>query len=386
MVAMGCKYLRICHLNNCATGVATQDKNLRDKHFIGQPEMVMNYFKFVAEDTRRWLAKLGVKNLVDLIGRTDLLVRLPGQTEKQASLDLSRLLTNDLVPAEMDRYCHVPRNPPADKGELAEQMVRDILPAIEGKNGGIFNYKVKNFNRSIGARLSGEIAKRYGNQGMADAPINLRLSGSIGQSWGVWNAGGLNMHLVGEANDYVGKGMAGGKLVVVPPPGSTFKSQETAIIGNTCLYGATGGKLFAAGTAGERFGVRNSGAHAVIEGAGDHCCEYMTGGLVTVLGRTGHNFGAGMTGGFAYVLDQDKDFVDKYNHELVEVHRMRAEGMEEHRSHLRSVLEEYVQETGSAWGKHILANYMDFIRKFWLEKPKTAVLKSLLSDVTLNPQ
>jgi glutamate synthase (NADPH/NADH) large chain len=386
MVAMGCKYLRICHLNNCATGVATQDKNLRDKHFIGQPEMVMNYFKFVAEDTRRWLAKLGVKNLVDLIGRTDLFVRLKGQTEKQASLDLSRLLTNDLVPKEMDRYCHVPRNPPADKGELAEQMVRDILPAIEGKNGGIFNYKVKNFNRSIGARLSGEIAKRYGNQGMADAPINLRLTGSIGQSWGVWNAGGLNMHLSGEANDYVGKGMAGGKLVVVPPTGSTFKSQETAIIGNTCLYGATGGKLFAAGTAGERFGVRNSGCHAVIEGAGDHCCEYMTGGMVTVLGRTGHNFGAGMTGGFAYVLDEDKDFVDKYNHELVEVHRMRAEGMEEHRSHLRSVIEEYVQETGSAWGKHILANYMDFIRKFWLVKPKTAVLKSLLSDVTLNPQ
>jgi glutamate synthase (NADPH/NADH) large chain len=386
MVAMGCKYLRICHLNNCATGVATQDKNLRDKHFIGQPEMVMNYFKFVAQDTRQWLAKLGMRNLVDLIGRTDLLTRLPPQTEKQASLDLSRLLTNDYIPADKERYCHVPRNPPQDKGELAEQMVRDILPAIENKTGGIFNYKVKNYNRSIGARLSGEIARRYGNQGMADAPLNLRLNGSIGQSWGVWNAGGLNMHLVGEANDYVGKGMAGGKLVVVPPPGSTFKSQDTAIIGNTCLYGATGGKLFAAGTAGERFGVRNSGAYAVVEGAGDHCCEYMTGGLVTVLGRTGHNFGAGMTGGFAYVLDLDKDFVDKYNHELVEVHRMRTEGMEEYRSHLRSVIEEYVQETDSAWGRHILTNYMDFIRKFWLVKPKAAVLKLLLSDVTLNPQ
>jgi glutamate synthase (NADPH/NADH) large chain len=386
MVALGCKYLRICHLNNCATGVATQDKGLRDKHFIGQAEMVMNYFKFVAQDTRQWLAKLGVRNLVDLIGRTDLLTRLPGQTEKQASLDLSRLLTNDLVPAEKDRFCQVSRNPPYDKGELAEQMVQDILPAIENKLGGIFHYNVKNFNRSIGARLSGEIAKRYGNQGMADAPINLRLTGSIGQSWGVWNAAGLNMHLVGDANDYVGKGMAGGKLVVVPPPGSTFKSQETSIIGNTCLYGATGGKLFAAGTAGERFAVRNSGAHAVIEGAGDHCCEYMTGGLVTVLGRTGHNFGAGMTGGFAYVLDEDKDFVDKYNHELVEVHRMRAEGMEEHRSHLRAVIEEYVQETGSEWGKHILANYMDFIRKFWLVKPKAAILKSLLVDVTSNPQ
>jgi glutamate synthase (NADPH) large chain len=386
MVALGCKYLRICHLNNCATGVATQNKQLREEHFIGQAEMVMNYFRFVAQDTRQWLAKLGISKLVDLIGRTDLLVRLPAQTEKQAGLDLGRLLDNDYIPADKERYCNVLSNPPSDKGELAEQMVRDILPAIDNKTGGIFNYKVKNYNRSIGARLSGEIARRHGNQGMADAPINLRLNGSIGQSWGVWNAGGLNMHLVGEANDYVGKGMAGGKLVVVPPPGSTFKTQDTSIIGNTCLYGATGGKLFASGTAGERFGVRNSGAHAVVEGAGDHCCEYMTGGLITVLGRTGHNFGAGMTGGFAYVLDLDKDFVDKYNHELVEVHRMRIEGMEEYRSHLRSVIEEFVQETGSAWGQHILDNYMDFVRKFWLVKPKAASLKMLLSDVTSNPQ
>src|SRR5690606_30671906 len=168
--------------------------------------------------------------------------------------------------------------------------------------------------------------------------------------------------------------------------GSVFKSQETAIIGNTCLYGATGGKLFAAGIAGERFGVRNSGAHAVVEGAGDHCCEYMTGGHVTVLGHVGYNFGAGMTGGFAYVLDLDKDFVDRYNHELVEVHRIRLEGMEEYRNHLRMVLAEYVEETGSEWGRHILDNYIDFLRKFWLVKPKAASLGMLLSDVTQNPQ
>jgi glutamate synthase (NADPH) large chain len=386
MVALGCKYLRICHLNNCATGVATQNKELRDEHFIGQAEMVMNYFQFVAQDTRIWLAKLGITRLVDLIGRTDLLVRLPAQTEKQANLNFEHLLSNSSISEDKERYCHITRNPPQDKGELAEQMVAEILPAIEHKTGGIFNYRVKNYNRSIGARLSGEIAKRYGNNGMADAPINLRLNGSIGQSWGVWNAGGLNMHLTGEANDYVGKGMAGGKLVVVPPPASSFKSQETAIIGNTCLYGATSGKLFAAGTAGERFAVRNSGAFAVVEGAGDHCCEYMTGGLVTVLGRVGHNFGAGMTGGFAYVLDLDKDFVDKYNHELVEVHRIRQEGMEEYRNHLRMVIQEYVQETGSAWGRHILDNFTDFLRKFWLVKPKAASLKMLLNDVTLNPQ
>jgi glutamate synthase (NADPH/NADH) large chain len=383
MVALGCKYLRICHLNNCATGVATQDQRLRNKHFIGQAEMVMNYFRFVAQDTRQWLARLGITRLTDIIGRTDLLERLPAQTEKQANLDFSRLFHNDLIPDTMDRFCVDDRNVPQDKGELAEQMVQDILPAIEGKSGGIFNYRVQNFNRSIGARLSGEIARRYGNQGMADAPINLRLSGSCGQSFGVWNAGGLHMHLTGDANDYVGKGMAGGKLVLVPPAGSSFKTQDTSIIGNTCLYGATGGKLFASGMAGERFGVRNSGAHAVVEGVGDHCCEYMTGGLITVLGRTGHNFGAGMTGGFAYVLDLDKDFVDKYNHELVEVHRIRMEGMEEYRNHLRSVIEEFVIETGSAWGKHILENYMDYTRKFWLVKPKAASLKMLLNDVTV---
>jgi len=383
MVALGCKYLRICHLNNCATGVATQDKRLRDRHFIGQAEMVMNYFRFVAQDTRQWLARLGISKLTDIIGRTDLLEKLEPQTEKQANLDFSRLFHNDLIPGDMDTFCVTERNVPQDKGELAEQMVSEILPAIENRSGGIFNYRVQNFNRSIGARLSGEIAQRYGNQGMADSPVNLRLSGSCGQSFGVWNAGGLNMHLTGDANDYVGKGMAGGKLVVVPPPGSTFKTQDTSIIGNTCLYGATGGRLFASGMAGERFGVRNSGAHAVVEGVGDHCCEYMTGGLVTVLGRTGHNFGAGMTGGFAYVLDLDKDFVDKYNHELVEVHRIRAEGMEEYRHHLRSVIEEFVIETGSEWGKHILENFMDFTRKFWLVKPKAANLKMLLNDVTV---
>jgi glutamate synthase (NADPH/NADH) large chain len=385
MVAMGCKYLRICHLNNCATGVATQDHTLREKHFIGEAEMVMNYFKFVAQDTRQWMARLGVKNLVDLIGRTDLFELLEPQTEKQANIDLSRLLHNDHIPVDKDQYCKTSRNEPLDKGLLAEQMVKDMLPAIENKSGGIFNYEVQNFNRSIGARISGEIAKRYGNNGMTDAPINIRLTGCVGQSFGVWNAGGLNMTLAGDANDYVGKGMAGGKLVIVPPPGSSFKTQDTSIIGNTCLYGATGGKLFVSGRAGERFAVRNSGVHAVVEGVGDHCCEYMTGGLITVLGSTGHNFGAGMTGGFAYVLDLDKTFADKYNHELIEIYRIRQEGMEEYRHHLRGVIAEFVAETGSAWGQEILDDYVDYLRKFWLVIPKESNMKGLLDNVeTLN--
>jgi glutamate synthase (NADPH/NADH) large chain len=380
MVALGCKYLRICHLNNCATGVATQDKTLREEHFIGLPEMVMNYFKFIARETREIMAKLGVRSMAELIGRTDLLEILEGNTSKQRKLNLKPLVTTAGLEGK-PQYCIAPRNEPFDKGELAEQMVRDCLSAIENKTGGEFHYTVKNVNRSIGARLSGEIAKRHGNQGMADSPITLRLTGTAGQSFGVWNAGGLHMYLEGDANDYVGKGMTGGKLVIAPPKGSRFKSNETTIIGNTCLYGATGGKLFAAGLAGERFAVRNSGAHAVVEGVGDHGCEYMTGGCVTVLGTTGLNFGAGMTGGLAYVLDLDNGFVDRYNHELIDIHRIGTEAMDPYRAHLREIIEEYVRETGSAWGQHILDHFSDYAEKFWLVKPKAASLSELLDTL-----
>jgi glutamate synthase (NADPH/NADH) large chain len=234
--------------------------------------------------------------------------------------------------------------------------------------------------------VSGEIARQHGNQGMSAAPITFRFNGTAGQSFGVWNAGGLNLYLQGDANDYVGKGMTGGKLVIAPPPGSSFQTQESAIVGNTCLYGATGGKLFAAGTAGERFAVRNSGAHAVVEGTGDHCCEYMTGGFVCVLGKTGYNFGSGMTGGFAYVLDLDNSFVDLVNHELVEIQRISSEAMEAYRSHLESVLREYVEETASTWGANLIENLDDYLRKFWLVKPKAASLKSLLTSTRANPQ
>ena len=276
-------------------------------------------------------------------------------------------------------FCQVSSNDPFDKGEKAEKMVAAILPAIESQSGGEFSFAVTNCDRSIGARLSGVIARRYGNNGMEENPVVLRLSGTAGQSFGVWNAGGLHMYLEGDSNDYVGKGMAGGKLVVYPPRNSEYKSQETSIIGNTCLYGATGGRLFAAGIAGERFGVRNSGCHAVVEGAGDHCCEYMTGGTITVLGPTGVNFGAGMTGGFAYVLDQDRSFIDKYNSELVEIHRVSAEYMEPYRNYLRSNISEFVEETGSEWGAHLLENFADYVGKFWLVKPKAADLDRLLS-------
>jgi glutamate synthase (NADPH/NADH) large chain len=380
MIAMGCKYLRICHLNNCATGVATQDNILRADFYKGEVEWVMNYFKFIAEDVRNVLASLGMRKLTDVIGRTDLLQTLEGHTSKQQSLDLSALLSNTDIVSDKPQFCTEPFNAPFDKGELAEQMVKDALSAIENQSRGEFSYAVRNIHRSIGARLSGEIAVRHGNLGMESNPITLKLTGTAGQSFGVWNAGGLHMYLEGDANDYVGKGMAGGKLVIHPPKGSQFKSHETAIIGNTCLYGATGGKLFAAGLAGERFGVRNSGCHTVVEGVGDHGCEYMTGGLVTVLGKTGINFGAAMTGGFAYVFDEENLFSDRINQD-VDIQRIVPEHMEAHRNHLREVIEEFVKETGSERGQHILDNFADCIGKFWIVKPKAAALESLLEDL-----
>ena len=381
MVALGCKYLRICHLNNCATGVATQDKGLREHHFIGLPEMVMNYFRFVAQETREWLARLGVHSLTDLIGRTDLLEILPGDTPRQQKLDLTPILSKNGVPDDKPQYCIAPNNAPFDKGELAERMLADTLDAIAHKRGGVFHYTVRNDNRSIGARLSGEIARRHGDHGMDDAPIVLRLKGTAGQSFGAWNAGGLHLYLEGDANDYVGKGMAGGKIVIAPPPEAQFRSNENVIMGNTCLYGATGGKLFAAGLAGERFAVRNSGAHAVVEGVGDHGCEYMTGGVVVVLGPTGFNFGAGMTGGFAFVLDLENDFVDRYNHELIDIHRIQAEGMHVHRTYLRNTIQEFVDETGSQWGRELLNRFEDYVGRFWLVKPKATDLQKLLDTL-----
>ena len=386
MIALGCKYLRICHLNNCATGVATQQDTLREEHYIGEPEMLINFFRFVAAETREWLAALGVRSLADLIGRTDLLELLPGTTDKHQHLDLSPLLTVHPAGEGKPQYCQIPRNEPHDKGVLAERMVADILPAITARTGGDFSYTLCNCDRSIGARLSGEIAAQHGDLGMSDVPITLHLKGTAGQSLGVWNAGGLHIRLEGDANDYVGKGMAGGSISLYPPKGSPFASQDTAIIGNTCLYGATGGKLFAAGTAGERFAVRNSGCHAVIEGAGDHCCEYMTGGQVTVLGQTGLNFGAGMTGGYAYVLDMEGDFYDRCNHELIDLNRISSEAMEDHRQNLADIIQEHVHMTGSQWGQTLLDEFDDYVRKFYLVKPKAASINGLIRTTVADPQ
>ncbi|MEZ9470381.1 glutamate synthase large subunit [Vibrio lentus] len=375
MVAMGCKFLRICHLNNCATGVATQDETLRREYFKGLPDMVVNYFTGLADEVRQYLAELGVEKLTDLIGRTDLLEAVQGLTAKQSKLDLSSILEAPVSAEDHPLFWTEP-NAPFDKAQLNQQILDDALDAIEKRQSTSLYYNVINTDRSIGARISGEIAKRYGNQGMAGSPIKLYLDGTAGQSFAVWNAGGVELYLTGDANDYVGKGMAGGKVVIKPHQGTAFTCNEATIIGNTCLYGATGGKLFAAGTAGERFGVRNSGTVAVIEGAGDNACEYMTGGIVAILGATGVNFGAGMTGGFAYVMDKNEDFQGRVNNESVEA--LSLSDLFIHQEHLRGLIAEHLEETGSVHAEAILANFDEWIPKFYLVKPKTADLNTLL--------
>ncbi|MDO6427072.1 glutamate synthase large subunit [Thalassotalea sp. 1_MG-2023] len=375
MVTLGCKFLRICHLNNCATGVATQDDVLREQFFKGLPDQVMNYFKFVAQDVREILAQLGVESLTAIIGRTDLLEPLAGISAKQQKLDLSPIIA-PVVPKDNTAVHQTEPNKPFDEGKLNQEMLAATRDAVAHSTGGNFRFSIKNVDRSVGAVLSGEIARQHGDQGMAAQPIKIQLTGTAGQSFGVWNAGGLELTLTGDANDYVGKGMAGGKLTIKPPKGVAYKSHETMIMGNTCLYGATGGNLYACGRAGERFAVRNSGCQAVVEGTGDHTCEYMTGGIVTVLGQVGVNFGAGMTGGFAYVLDEADDLAIRMNNESIEM--LAVSDFNIHMEHLRGIINEHFEETGSLRAQEILADFDKFSPMFKLIKPTATDVKTLL--------
>ena len=375
MVALGCRFLRICHLNNCATGIATQDQILRDEFFKGLPDQVMNYFKFIAHDVREILAKLGVESLTAIIGRVDLLTQIEGVSAKQQKLDLSPIIA-PVVAADNTALHQTEENNPFDEGLLNKKMVAAAQDALTHTRGGEFRFTIQNTDRSVGATLSGEIARQHGDQGMSIAPISIHLSGTAGQSFGVWNAGGLNLILTGDANDYVGKGMTGGMLIVKPPKGVEYQSHKTMIMGNTCLYGATGGKLYACGRAGERFAVRNSGCRAVIEGTGDHTCEYMTGGIVTILGDVGVNFGAGMTGGFAYVLDERGDLDIRLNTESIEM--LAVDSLAIHQEHLRGIINHHFEETGSLRAQEILLDFDKFAPLFKLIKPIATDVKTLL--------
>ncbi|MEM8612199.1 MAG: glutamate synthase-related protein [Cyanobacteria bacterium P01_H01_bin.105] len=365
MIAEGCIMARVCHTNSCPVGVTTQREELR-KRFTGIPEHVVNFFHFVAEEVRSLLAHLGYRSLGEVIGRADLLT-----TRQAASLSKTQGLTLDILThlpdTRSDRswldHGDINSNGPVlDDTLLADT---DIQQTIANQSEISKTFNVINTDRSVGARISGAIAKQYGNTGFAGA-LNLTFKGSVGQSFGAFNLPGMSLRLVGEANDYVGKGMHGGELIVTPFEGVQYDPSENVIVGNTCLYGATGGTLYAFGKTGERFAVRNSKAQAVIEGAGDHCCEYMTGGIVVCLGGVGRNVGAGMTGGLGYFLDEQGDFPTRVNPEIVKVQRViTAAGAQQ----LKEMVANHAERTGSTKAARILANWDSYLPKFWQVVP-----------------
>jgi len=373
MIAMGCVYVRQCHLNNCPVGIATQDEKFRAK-FKGKPEMVVNFFNAVAQDIRRQLAALGVSRLDDLIGRPECLrQREVADHPKANKVDLSPLLRDvaEDTGRDLPRICQQPRNDGLNDPPLDVRILEEASRTLEdGKTPVSFESNVVNTNRNIGTRLSGQIALRHGNHGIPDGTIDLRFRGSAGQSFGTFLCGGVKMTLTGEANDYVGKGMCGGEIIIKAPEQRGFDPAENSIIGNTVMYGATGGHLFAQGRAGERFCVRNSGGVAVVEGIGDHGCEYMTGGIVVILGRTGKNFGAGMSGGNAFVLDEEGDFPSLLNGEMVEVVPFEdAEDIDT----VKSLIHRHLKYTGSDRAKEILTDWDTYFGKFLKVQPRPGV-------------
>ncbi len=356
---IGCKVLRVCHLNKCAVGIATQDEKLRE-YYTGNVEAVVSYLQNVAQEVREILSKLGYRSLNGIIGRTDLLKVVDNERAKK--FDFSFVLAN-LPGSETGTK----RRRMTDPNALEKRVYEDVKAVIENPVEPVtFSYKINNTHRTFGAYVSGNIAEKYGDKGLPKDTITLQLKGNAGQSLGAFLSPGMFIHLTGNANDYVGKGMHGGRIVVVPENIEKMKS----ITGNTCLYGATGGKLFIAGKAGERFAVRNSGALAVVEGTGDHPCEYMTGGTVVVLGETGINFGAGMTGGAAFVYDKNMTFFDKINMELVKLDRIDTDEGEEARNYLKRILRSYYNRTQSPRAKAVLDNFLGELRFFWLVTPK----------------
>ena len=384
LIALGCVYVRQCHLNTCPVGIATQDEKLRAK-FPGTPDRLVNFFDGVAQEVREILARLGVRRLTDLVGRTEFLrQREVAGHPKANTMDLRRLLVDVLAhDPTAPRHCTRERNDGPHGRPLDDIVLQDAKDAITDGVKMSLNYRVKNTNRSVGTKVSGEIGYQYGKEGLPEGTLTLNLEGSAGQSFGTFLASGLRLILTGEANDYVGKGMSGGEIVVRPPVVAKFAAHENSIIGNTCLYGATGGVLLANGRAGERFGVRNSGGVAVVEGVGDHGCEYMTGGTVVVLGPTGKNFGAGMTGGSAYVLDLEERFSEQFNPGLVVIDRL----TDEDKVVLQQLIYRHLEATESQRAKEILGDWPRFAGHFWKVKPKPPIAKPLeLKPVQMEQQ
>lgn len=370
LTLLGCKILRICHTNKCSVGVATQDETLRD-HFTGTVERLISYFTFIAEDVRSILASLGYKTIEEIVGRSDLLKVIDDKFAQKFDFQ------NVLRRIDGIDTCQKETNAPFDDNKFEKELLKKVHRTIENPNSPVkVNAQISNLNRSFGALISGEIATYYGDKGLPENSITINLKGIAGQSFGAFLSKGMNLYLNGAANDYVGKGMNGGKIIINPAQ----QGKDFAGAGNTCLYGATGGKLYIRAAVGERFGVRNSGATTVVEGTGDNACEYMTGGIAVILGNTGVNFGAGMTGGLAFVYDPEKTFVDKMNQELIESVRVDTDDTERERLFLKRLLLDYLHETESELAENILQNFREEIRNFWMVKPKNMTVLPLDPD------
>ena len=365
LVTLGCIMMRVCHLNTCPAGVATQDPLLR-KNFIGDPEYTVNFMKFIAQEVREIMAELGFRTLNEMVGRTDVLE--PKQAVehwKAKGIDLTPILYQPEVDAEVGRYCQIPQDHGLDKSLDITVLLDLCKDAIEKGEKVKATLPIKNINRVVGTILGNEITKRHW-EGLPEDTVHLHFQGSAGQSFGAFVPKGVTLELEGDANDYVGKGLSGGKIIVYPPKGSTFVAEENIIIGNVALYGATSGEVYISGVAGERFGVRNSGVTTVVESVGDHACEYMTGGKVVVLGPTGRNFAAGMSGGVAYVLDESGDFATRCNTQMVALEALEGEEIND----LRELIQRHADYTHSQKAALVLANWSEMLPKFVKVMPK----------------
>ncbi|HUL02319.1 MAG TPA: glutamate synthase large subunit [Gemmatimonadales bacterium] len=366
LVVMGCIMMRVCHLNTCPVGIATQDPELRRK-FSGRPEFVENFFRFIAQEVRELMAQLGFHTVNEMIGRADCLnIERAVDHWKARGLALEPLLYQPDQPASVARRKVVEQDHGL-AGQLDLELIRAAAPALEHRSPVELNARIRNSDRTVGTRLGSEVTKRYGGAGLPDDTIRITFNGSAGQSFGAFAPRGMSLTLVGDANDGFGKGLSGGKVVVYPPARSTFKAEENIIVGNVAFYGATGGEGYVRGVAGERFCVRNSGATVVVEGVGDHCCEYMTGGRVVVLGRTGRNFAAGMSGGIAYVLDADGGFEGRCNREMVDLEPLIES---DDVAFLRAAIRTHVNVTGSPHALRVLAEWESMHRRFVKVMPR----------------
>ena len=365
LVVMGCVMMRVCHLDTCPVGIATQNPVLREK-FTGKAEHVVNYFRFIAQEIRQYMAMLGFRTIEEMVGRSDVLdVTRAVDHWKAQGIDLSAILYRPEAGPEVATHCVTTQDHGLENA-LDNQLIALAAPALERGEKVVIDLPVRNVNRTVGTMLGAEVSRRYGQNGLPEDTIQVNLKGSGGQSFGAFVPSGMTLRLEGDTNDYVGKGLSGGKLIVFPPRTSTFVPEENILIGNVALYGATSGFAFFRGVAGERFAVRNSGAYAVVEGTGDHGCEYMTGGRIVVIGKTGRNFGAGMSGGVAYVWDHDGDFESRCNMELIGLERLEEE---EDLQLVHGLLQRHALETGSTVAERLLTGWPALAAEFWKVMP-----------------